>query len=279
MVTLLEKFVLSIKQDGLINAFLKTKNFFFSNFINKFKTRDPIFERRLMLSTKLNKDLNSTVKYGPFKGFRFCDESGWGDADRASQLLGLYEQEVLSSLMALPKKYRVFINLGAADGYYALGFLKAGLFEKSYCYEISEKGQKNIIETAAINSVSDRVTVRGIANRGFYEEISDGDIEDSVLFVDIEGGEFDILDRRLFEKFKHSVIFLEIHDWLFDDGAEKIKLLQNEALRHFSITELTTGSRDLSKFEELKQMSDTDRWLICSEGRPCLMRWWRLDPL
>ena len=36
---------------------------------------------------------------------------------------------------------------------------------------------------------------------------------------------------------------------------------------------------DLSEFEELKEWSDTDRWLVCSEGRPKLMTWWRLDPL
>ena len=46
-----------------------------------------------------------------------------------------------------------------------------------------------------------------------------------------------------------------------------------------TITALVTGARDLSQFRELRMMSDTDRWLLCSEGRPRLMSWLRFDPI
>ena len=79
--------------------------------------------------------------------------------------------------------------------------------------------------------------------------------------------------------FKQSVIFIELHDWFFPDGKERLDRLKNEVEKYFKITVLTTTSRDLSVFEELQSMSDTDRWLICSEGRPKLMNWWKLDPI
>jgi hypothetical protein len=38
------------------------------------------------------------------------------------------------------------------------------------------------------------------------------------------------------------------------------------------------GSRYLSVFPELKELTDTDHWLLCSEGRSRLMQWLRFDP-
>ena len=54
--------------------------------------------------------------------------------------------------------------------------------------------------------------------------------------------------------------------------------LTNNAKPFFKISTLTTASRDLSKFPELFDYEDSDRWLIASEGRPKLMSWLRLDP-
>jgi hypothetical protein len=242
------------------------------------KLADSIQLRQVFLSKTLNETFNGVVKYGPFRGLKFSDDSWWGAADRASMLLGLYEQEVLKSLQTLPKTYRYFIDIGAADGYYGIGVLVGNLFEKSWCYEISSRGQNTIKRNADLNNVSDRVVIRGKADSEFEKEFSEEDASLSVLFVDIEGAEFELFNSALLEKFRNSVIFIELHDWAFPDGKERLDRLRSDAERYFQITALTTTSRDLSVFEELKDMSDTDRWLICSENRPRLMTWWRLDP-
>ena len=123
-------------------------------------------------------------------------------------LLGLYKQEVLKSLKTIPKKYKIFIDLGAADGYYGIGVLVGKMFEKSYCYEISLDGQKIIEENAKLNNVFDDVKIRGIADKGFYKDLQCDEIAQSVLFVDIEGGEFDLFDKKIFEKFSKSIIYI-----------------------------------------------------------------------
>ena len=246
---------------------------------NVVRLADSIQARRVFLSKKLNKAFNGVIKYGPFQGLEFSDDSWWGASDRGSMLLGLYEQEVLKSLQKLPKKYRYFIDIGAADGYYGIGVLVGNLFEKSWCYEISPQGQNTIKRNADLNNVSHRIVIRGKADGGFDKEFSEEDAASSVLFVDIEGGEFELFNSELLEKFRSSVIFIELHDWAFTDGKERLDRLRSDAEKYFQISALTTTSRDLSIFEELKDMSDTDRWLICSENRPRLMTWWRLDPL
>jgi hypothetical protein len=235
--------------------------------------------RRRYISQALNQKFEGVIRYGPFKGLKFSEESAWGHSDRARMLLGLYEQEVLTSLQTLPRKYRYFINIGAADGYYGIGVLVSNLFEKSWFYEVSQDAQKKIQKNCELNIVSHRVVLRGEACSKFEKDFSEDDAAASVLFVDIEGGEFELFRSEVFKKFKKSVIFIELHNFFFPDGKERLNRLRNDAEKYFKITTLTTTSRDLSVFEEIQSMSDSDRWLICSEGRPELMNWWRLDPI
>lgn len=277
MPLLVKKLKSAIKRDGVILATRRA----FGWAIRRIglRTSDRIGLRMLEISKELDKFFNSTVAYGPFRGLRFTSESWWCGSDRSPILLGLYEQEVLESLASIPKSYNTFIDLGAADGYYGIGVLINNLFEKSYCFEISDVGQEVIRKNARLNNVSDRVKVFGIANEGFYNLIAAEDLVRSVLFVDIEGGEFDLLDKSTFDAFKKAIIFIELHDWLVENGPEKLKRLKDDCLATHVVSELTTTSRDLSKFAELKKYNDTDRWLICSERRAQMMTWLRLDPI
>jgi hypothetical protein len=260
-----------IKEYGLSKTVKKIILWIFLKF-------DPIHRRRLKISHKLNKLFNSTVKYGPFKGLKFSNKTWWGSSDIGSMLLGIYEKEILNSLMNIPKNYSTFINLGAADGYYCIGALINNLFQHSICYEISKEGRKIIKENAELNNVIKKIDIRGIAKKKFFTELPLKTISDSVLLIDIEGAEFELIDEETFKAFNKSIIFIELHQWLFYDENEKlIKLTKDSILTH-NITKLQTGSRDLSIFPELKTFHDNDRWLICSEGRPRLMTWLRFDP-
>jgi hypothetical protein len=140
-------------------------------------------------------------------------------------------------------------------------------------------GQETIARNAELNDCLNKLEIRGFADRNFYEELSDDEIEKSVLFVDIEGGEFNLFDKSLFKIFRKSIIFIEIHDWVLKNKENDLEQFEVNAKEFFSVKKMTTSTRDLSIFSELNQISDTDRWLICSEGRGKLMSWWRLDPL
>jgi hypothetical protein len=238
----------------------------------------PFVRRRMQLSQQVDTMFDSTVAYGPFKGLKFPKEYWWGRTDRASMLLGLYEQEILVALSQTPATHRTFIDLGAADGYYSLGALVSGLFDRAYSFEQSERGRGILERNAMLNDVGERIFIYGAADKIFYRTLPKEILSKSVLFVDIEGAEFDILDSTSFEAFKGSIIFIESHDYFYDDGPRKLDNLKSAAAKHFRVTELTTTSRDLSKFPELRSFSDTDRWLICDEGRGQMMTWLRLDP-
>ena len=278
--SLKQKFIEIVRDESMQAALEKLISWSFNRLKLNFGIIGPFEKRKKFLSNKLVEKFNGVIQYGPFKGLKFVPESSWGDGDRASMLLGLYEKEVSISLQNIPDRYKILIDLGSADGYYGIGTLVNGMFEKSYCYEMNVVSQKIIKKNAELNNVASRVLIRGFADKYFYKDFKNDEIDQSILLVDIEGAEFDLFDKNLFKKFSKSIIFIELHPWIFkNNGHEELQKLENDAKEYFTITKITTTSRDLSEFEELKRWSDTDRWLICSEGRPVLMTWWRLDPL
>ena len=165
-----------------------------------------------------------------------------------------------------------------ADGYYGIGVLVGNMCKKSYCFEISEKGREVIAANAEANNVKDRVAILGEASQTFFNEIDETDRGDAVLLVDIEGAEFDVLTTAAFQAFARSTVIVEIHDWV-PDSQNKITRLRRQAAATHTVREFSTSARDLSGFGELKMLDDTSRWLLCSEGRPRLMSWYRFDPL
>src|SRR5450755_4173812 len=64
-----------------------------------------------------------TVQTGPFAGLRLHDVQTWGKGeDVGPQLLGVYEQELHAPLQGfLTKNPSTIINVGCAEGYYAIG--------------------------------------------------------------------------------------------------------------------------------------------------------------
>ena len=231
-------------------------------------------KHRLNVSNAVNNYYKSTVAYGPLKGLKFVNDYSWSVGDRGAMILGLYEQEILNILSSIQPQRKNFINIGPADGYYGVGVLVDELFKKSYCFEISEKGRAIIKKNAALNNVIEKIFIKGEAKKDFYKDIPSEDLIDSVLLMDIEGGEFELANRTMFESLHKAIILIEIQD-----SEKKINLLIKNSQNTHKFKKIVTSNRDLSSYHVLKNMNDTDRWLLCSEGRPCLMSWFRFDPI
>jgi hypothetical protein len=273
---ILKKYFYKISKLG----FIKTNKLVFLLILRRlgFRSYDLLQKRRIEISRKLDRLLESTVKYGPFKGLKLSSKTWWGEADKAAMLLGIYEKEILCSLVNVPKSCKTFINIGAADGYYGIGVLINNLFIKSICYEASLKGQKVIRFNAELNNVLSKLEIKGIARNNFHTELPGNILSNSLLLMDVEGAEFELADKKMFKAFRNSIIIIELHDWLYEDGEKKLQKLLDDSAKTHTFTTFTMGTRDLSNFSELKKFHDNERWLICSEGRPQLMSWVRFDP-
>jgi len=274
---LVNKFNHTRSEEGVSTAFFKAERYLRDRL--GLTSNGQIQNRRNRLASDLNATMQATVAYGPFKGMRFHSDSWWSSSDRPSMIFGFYELEVLEALNDLSKsgRFQNFIDIGAADGYYGVGVLINGLFENAYCFEISAAGQKVIGKTAQLNGVAQRVTVFGKAEPHFHRNLEPELFSSSVVLVDIEGGEFELLNANVFRVFQKSAFIIEIHEWA-DPTGEKIENLRKDAAEFFTICDVRTSARDLSKYPELHHYIDNDRWLLCSESRGSLGRWFVLKP-
>ena len=264
----------NILKFGLKLAFLK----FISSKLVKLGLVEDAEKLRQRLSAEINQRFDSTIAYGSFKGFKFTKNSWWSKHDRGSMILGLYEKEIIEILLNTSKERSVFIDIGAADGYYAVASVKNYFFDRSYCFEIEQKGRSVIRQNSILNGVAEKVIIFGEANRKSLLKIPKADISNSVVLIDIEGFEFDFLDTNILNILKESVCIIELHDWYFEDGKKRLEELRKRASKKFQVSEFKLCSRDTSNIKELDLYSDNERWIICSEGRPRSMTWLRLDP-
>jgi len=266
-----------LSRNGPVQATRKVLNFARSKALAQIGIYDdPVEQRRLEISMQLVARYGKRIRHGPFAGLSLDERSSWGVGDFSAMMFGLYEQEVLDHLFAAFGRREVFVNLGAADGYYAIGMLRAGRADRAICFEMSESGRREILRNASLNGVSDRVRVLGRAAPSFIDALAGEDMRRTTLLIDIEGGEFALLGDEVLERLAGAQIIFESHEGQDDSGSAQLAELLKRAERHYEVTELTTGARDLSPFPELQSLSDSDRWLMCSEGRGHLMRWYAL---
>lgn len=161
-----------------------------------------------------------SVRQGPFAGMRLLPLMP--GSVFLPVALGTYEREVMPALAALTRSRRVTVlNVGAANGYYAVGLLVAGMAERVVAYE-SDGGLRDVMERLALrNGVEDRLEVRGTCGRA---ELRDGVARPDVglVLMDIEGGELELLDPELAPRLSRVDLLVEVHPWIRSDLHETL---------------------------------------------------------
>ena len=222
---------------------------------------------------------NGVVKYGPFQGLRLNRKTWWGKSDLGAQCLGLYEKEILDEIGGQRKgKYQTFIDIGAADGYYAVGMLLAGIVDNVISFEISEVGREAINENWVNNGNPGAITLYGEANHASLKVIPKHIFDNALVLIDIEGYEFELLTKDVIKQLQFSEVIIEIHNWI-DDFETRYAQLLWDLSEYFNIEKIAPVERDTTSYSELRSYTDDNRLLLISERRPCLMRFLKLTPL
>jgi hypothetical protein len=182
--------------------------------------------------------------------------------------------------MGSPGSHSIFVDVGAADGIYAVGLLLNNRFLSSYCFESSEASQLSIRKNAVANKVESKITILGTAQANFLSTLTDifaVDLAKTLFLIDIEGGEFDLLTSQNLNKMRDSVVIVEIHKNVEDFDSRYKSLLVNSA-KLFNLRELSAGSKSKIDIDEIKNWPDEDRQIVFSEGRRYEMSWLVMTP-
>jgi hypothetical protein len=209
------------------------------------------------------------VQDGPFKGMRLAEDSSWHGGDIGPKLLGCYEAELHLALQRLAGRgHRLALNVGCAEGYYAVGLAWLLPQIRVHAFDIDPNAQRVTGATAQANDVSDRVVAHGrCAPADIQALVGDGR---AALLIDCEGGEAELLDPEAAPALARCDIIVECHDFLRPGVTEQLT-------RRFSATHeierLREGPRDPAGYPQLAKLSTLDRWLAVCENRPEVMYW------
>lgn len=150
------------------------------------------------------------VVSGPFCGMMYVDEAV--GSYYYPKLLGTYEKELHALVGEL--SYRAFdqiVNIGAGEGYYAVGMARLNPRARVVAFETEQNGRRLIGAMAELNGVAKQVEVEETCDaKALGQLLKDG--VKSLVVVDIEGGERDLLDTTEITGLRDATLVVEVHN-------------------------------------------------------------------
>jgi precorrin-6B methylase 2 len=203
------------------------------------------------------------VLQGPFAGMAYVE--GATEGALAPRLLGTYEAELHPYLTALAAEgLDHVIDVGAAEGYYAVGMALLAPGAQVHAFDISPKARAACAEMAALNGVGDRVTIGETVKPEDFEVLAG---PRRLVLMDVEGAEEELLRPDLSPALAHTHIIVEAHE-VYRPGVAA-RLTERFAPTH-RVIQLAMGGRSLPLPDWLMASNHLDQLLAVWE--------WRLGP-
>jgi hypothetical protein len=95
--------------------------------------------------------------------------------------------------------------------------------------------------------------------------------------MDIEGGEYELLNAKSLKALVGACFIIELHEFTDEHRVSSSNLVQLAIQIGYSVSWINATGRNPYGITVLEDFSDHDRWLVCSEGRPNEMRWLVLE--
>jgi hypothetical protein len=229
--------------------------------------------KRSIYCSMLTALTGGSVLTGPFAGMKYSTSAA-GSA-LGPKILGTYESELhhlVERIKEIP--FDGVINVGAGEGYYAVGLLKSCPKLNCYAYEGDIRAQSLIRELATANEVVDRLSVGGFCTP---VELTRGldSLNSPLVVLDVEGAEGDLLDPSTCPSTRKASILVEVHEYL--RPGVTTALLERYAASHDIQRVPTVSSTELT----LPMVSGLTRKqvsLLADEMRPARMEWFWMTP-
>jgi hypothetical protein len=236
---------------------------------NALLRRDPEFLLYLLAARR--------VLGGPFRGLRYVGSTPnthIGDA-----LLGTLELELHPFVERLRRgSFDVFVNAGAAEGYYAVGMARFSRIPRIIAFEGHPLGRQLIRFMARRNGVADKIDVRGFCTpQSLAEAIAPWHAP--ALLVDIEGGEEQVLELSVNPHLRRATMLVELHEMT----QPMADILGRRFAATHRIEEVWSRPRvaaDLPSLTGLAAWAFSPARLLrlADERRSGQMRWWFMTP-
>ena len=172
-----------------------------------------LLRRQIFAPEWVEHELGQKVAFGPFKGMIISNSA---EIDcRHARLLGCFEIELRSwieSLVGRKGEFDVHAHVGAADGYYAIGFSKAWPDIPCAAFEMIPSQEALLKKNAEVNGVASNLRTLGKADPTRLRQALEPFSRPFVV-MDVEGAEDLLLDPNAIPPLANATILLEIHHW------------------------------------------------------------------
>jgi hypothetical protein len=227
--------------------------------------------RHQMLSNTIIARDGAVVQAGPFAGMRLGQHSAEGC--HAPKLLGCYEQALHPHLERfIARGFDAVLNIGCAEGYYAIGLARRIPGAKIFAHDLNEGAQQACRILAEANGVADRITIGGLVRGDDFARFAG---RNTLVLVDIEGGEEALLDPIAFPALRHMTLIVECHE-------ERRKGMTDLIASRFAPSHQVTREEQPFSQPELpawmKGLGHLDQLLAIWEWRMAPTPWLVLEP-
>lgn len=215
------------------------------------------------------------VHYGPFKSMKYIENSS--GSQLLPKILGSYEQPIQNWFYdAISKQYENIIDIGCAEGYYAVGMAFKSNNSKIFAFDTDENARSLCKKLAELNNVSNQFVISSTCTPKDLNSII---INKTLIICDIEGNEFDLIDPGKVNSLINADMIIESHDYLHGYCNITEKLIERFSSTHI-IEIIVDYKRDLSKYDYLKNINKEISEDITNERRGRRsMKWLRLRSL
>jgi len=203
---------------------------------------------------------------GPFAGMEYLAEAAGSMV--LPKLLGTYEAELHGVISeAAGQKYRAIIDVGCAEGYYAVGLALKFPGVPVFAYDIEERARQLCSELAAINGVAADVQVSDACHQGNLRAMAD---RRALVVCDCEGFELELFDDQTAPLLEQWDLLIELHEFIHCG-------VTSELQRRFAATHsarlIPVSVRSMDDFPTVQILSAAAARRAMDEGRPANQHW------
>lgn len=203
---------------------------------------------------------------GPFKGMIYYNKTIWGTI--TSKWLGFYEleiQDVINEIIT--NKYPLIVDIGAAEGYYAVGLARNLPESKIISFDTDPIGRYRQRQLAKLNNVTN-LDIKKYCSHEMLEDISDKNV---VIICDIEGYEYDLLNPILCPSLSKVDLLVETHHYNEISASCVAKEIEGRFSNTHHITRFVNQKRNKEaakqRIPSLAKLADNDLDFALDEGR------------
>ena len=215
--------------------------------------------RRHQLVRRLRRETNGAVYSGPFAGMKYDRDNGYSFLPK---LIGSFEQELHEPISRLLKQsFQRVVNIGSAEGYYAVGLARALPDAQVDAYDIEPTPREQCVELARQNGVSDRLHQHEGCD---LPTLAASLVDDSLIVCDCEGYEVELLQPEVVPTLETASIVVELHEHVAP-GSTQLLTERFQSTHDVRIIEMKP--RSPKQFDVLRGLNESDLHYCLDEGR------------